>query len=185
MKYFPLLLTLLFSYFLEAQESKPENPNTHNHYSLSASGGDAYGSGGSVAFSVGQTFYHSFNDSKNTLSEGIQQPILDKAEEETPPVVEEIKPPVEETNENQPKDLKIEVIAYPNPMTEFFIIEIANFKDEGYYYQFFDMNGKILKLGTLENRRTKISPDYLQSAMYILKVFKEDRNIKTLKIIKR
>ncbi|MDT0688823.1 T9SS type A sorting domain-containing protein [Salegentibacter sp. F188] len=183
MKYLSLLLILFLPHVIQAQEEQPEaNPGYTIHNVIVPSGGDANGDGGSVAFTLGQVFYLTYEDTDNSINEGIQQPFLN-ASEEVPAVVDESNPPGDETDKNLPPS--IEVIAYPNPMTEFFIIEISNFKAEGYSYQFFDLHGRLLELGPIENRRTKISPSNLGSAMYILKVFKQNKNIKTFKILKR
>ncbi|MDT0646277.1 T9SS type A sorting domain-containing protein [Zunongwangia sp. F260] len=183
MRYLPLLLTLFLTFLAQAQEEEPEaNAGEIFHSVLTPAGGDAYSNAGSAAYSIGQVFYLSHDNADNSVNEGIQQPIS-LSSEEVPPVEEETKPPGQETDKNLPP--VIDVIAYPNPMTEFFIIEIENFKADRYSYQLFDLNGRLMTTGSLENYRTKISPNNLQSAMYILKIFRQARNIKTFKIIKR
>lgn len=182
MKYLPLLLSILLSQFAQAQEEEPDANGDYTFHSVTIpSGGDAYSNAGSVAYSIGQVFYLSHSDLENSVNEGIQHAITN-ASEEASPVVEKIDP-AEETKNNPAPD--ISVIAYPNPMTEFLIVEITNFKAEGYSYQLFDLHGRLLKTDVLENRSTKISPNNLESAMYILKVFKQNQNIETFKIIKR
>jgi hypothetical protein len=42
--------------------------------SLSTSGGEANGTGGTVSYSIGQVFYSTYSGSNGTLSEGVQQP---------------------------------------------------------------------------------------------------------------
>jgi hypothetical protein len=46
----------------------------YSQETLSASGGDATGSGGTVSYTVGQVFYTSLTGSTGTVSEGVQQP---------------------------------------------------------------------------------------------------------------
>jgi hypothetical protein len=182
MKYLPLLLLILLSLFAQAQEEEPEaNTVSILHSVTIPSGGDAYSNGGSVAYSIGQVLYLSHSDSENSINEGIQHPLMN-ASEEASPVVEKFNP-AEEPGNSPATDINI--IAYPNPMTEFLIVEITNFKAEGYSYQLFDLHGRLLKMDVLENRSTKIRPNNLESAMYILKVFKQNQNIETFKIIKR
>ncbi|MDT0686044.1 T9SS type A sorting domain-containing protein [Autumnicola psychrophila] len=182
MRYLPLLLTLFLSFLAQAQEEEPEaHAGEIFHSVLVPAGGDAYGNTGSAAYSIGQVFYLSYDNADNSVNEGIQQPSLISSEE-VPPVTEKT-PPGQENSRNLPP--VIDVIAYPNPMTEFFIIEIENFKADRYSYQLFDLNGRLITTGSLENHRTKISPNNLQSAMYILKIFRQARNIKSFKIIKR
>ena len=56
------LAGILWGNFAQAQES------------INAAGGEATGSGGQMSFSIGEIIYTTINDSKNVITQGVQQP---------------------------------------------------------------------------------------------------------------
>jgi len=96
--------------------------------SVTASGGDASGSGGTVAYSVGQIVYTTNTGIDGTVAQGVQQPYEIS-------VVLEIE---------QGKDINLNVSAYPNPVTDYLTLKINNSDVSGLIYHLYDINGKLL-----------------------------------------
>lgn len=169
MRYFLLIIAFLTSIIATSQNLQEEEQTGLNSAStLDASGGEASGSGGSASFSIGQVFFTSNYSADYSVSEGVQQPTHKKPETFKP---------IEEK-------LPIKITAYPNPMTEFLIIEVENLEDRKLNYELLDLHGRLLELNPLQGTKTKITPRNLQTAVYLLRVTEHGKPIKTLRIIK-
>jgi hypothetical protein len=92
-----LLAGLLWGSLAQAQES------------ANSSGGNASGSGGTVAYSIGQVFYTSNAGSSGTVDPGVQH------------AYEIYSVGINETN------LNISLTAFPNPTTEYLTLQISDF----------------------------------------------------------
>jgi len=131
-----------------------------------ASGGDASGSGGSVVYSVGQIVYTTNTGSNGSVMQGVQQPyeisiILGLAE----------------------TGINLNLSAYPNPTTNYLMLQIDNF-DKDLSYQLFDISGKLLESNTIVANSTTFTMEALPTATYLLKVTQNNKEVKTFKIIK-
>ena len=89
-----IFLSFLFSFSVKAQTS---------HQVLSASGGDATGSGGSVAYIVGQIVYTTHTGTTGSVSQGVEQ------------AYEISSVSIKETS------LNISMSVFPNPTSDFLI----------------------------------------------------------------
>ncbi len=132
-----------------------------------ATGGDATGSGGSVAYSVGQIVYTTHTGTKGSVAQGVQQPYEIS-------VVLGI--------ENSLIDL--DITAYPNPTTHFLTLNIGNALSETLHFQLCDLGGKIIERRKISNRTETINMENLATATYFLKVSNANNEIKIFKIIK-
>jgi hypothetical protein len=126
-----------------------------------ASGGDASGSGGSVAYSVGQIVYTTNTSSSGSVTQGVQQPYEISIE----------------------TDIKLNLSAYPNPTTNYLMLQIDNF-DKDLSYQLFDIRGRLLESNTVAANSTTINMEQMQTGTYLLKVTQNNKLVKTFKIIK-
>jgi hypothetical protein len=132
-----------------------------------ATGGDATGSGGSVAYSVGQIVYTTHTGSTGSVAQGVQQPY-------------EIS--VVLGVENSLIDL--DITAYPNPTTHFLTLNIGNALSETLHFQLCDLGGKIIERRKITNRTETIQMENLATATYFLKVSNANNEVKIFKIIK-
>jgi len=132
-----------------------------------ASGGDATGSGGSVAYSIGQPVYTTHSGSSGTVAQGVQQPyeifIIVGAEE---------------------KNINLFLSVYPNPTENMLALSVENYQDEQLTYQLLDLAGKILSDKKLTGNKTEISLREYSLAVYFLKVFEKENEIKSFRIVK-
>ena len=131
-----------------------------------ASGGNASGSGGSVAYSVGQIIYTTHSSTSGSVMQGVQQTYEIS-----------IATGLNETRVN------LNLFTYPNPTTDYLMLQIDNY-DKALSYQLYDMSGKLLESKQVIGNVTKIAMQQLVMATYFLIVTQNNREIKTFKIIK-
>jgi hypothetical protein len=135
--------------------------------SLNASGGDATGSGGTVAYSIGQVVYTTNTGSSGSVAQGVQH------------AYEIFTVSIEETT------LNISLIAFPNPTSDNLTLQISDYNNEKLAYQLLDMQGKLLSNGQVTAQQTQINTASLPSATYFINVVnQENKKVQSFKIIK-
>jgi opacity protein-like surface antigen len=135
--------------------------------SANASGGDATGSGGTIAYSIGQVVYTTYTGSSGSVAQGVQQ------------AYEIFTVDIEETT------LSISLIAFPNPTADNLTLQISDFNKENLTYQFYDIGGKLLSNGQVTGQQTEINTSSLPPATYFINVLnQEDKKVQSFKIIK-
>ena len=146
---------LLWASLAQAQES------------ANASGGDATGSGGTIAYSIGQVVYTTYTGSSGSVGQGVQH------------AYEIFTVDIEETT------LSISLIAFPNPTADNLTLQISDFNKEKLTYQFYDIGGKLLSNGQVTGQQTEINTSSLPPATYFINVLnQEDKKVQSFKIIK-
>ena len=132
-----------------------------------AAGTNASGGNGSVSYSVGQTAYL-YKGSNSQIMEGVQQAyeISTLSTDETT-VTED------------------GIFLYPNPFKDYLYLDftVNNYKNSE--YQLFDAQGKLIKNDKIIQSKSEFNFSSLPSAMYIIRINQEGKNIKTFKIIKK
>src|SRR5690606_24040659 len=127
--------------------------------SINGTGGSALGNGGSVSYSVGQVVYTAnTNTSGSSVTQGVQQPYEIS-------IVTGIETP----------DMNLLVLAYPNPATDYLILEMQDFEFSNLNFQLYDVIGKILQNQRITDNQTRIVMSNLMSGMYFLKVFQNNK----------
>jgi hypothetical protein len=154
----PILLLaagLLWASFAQGQES------------ANVSGGDATGSGGTVAYSIGQLVYTTNNGGNGSVAQGVQN------------AFEIFTVGIKET------ELNISLTALPNPTTENLTLQISDYNNEKLSYQLFDMQGKQLSNGQITAQQTQINMNSLPTATYFINVVnRENKKVQSFKTIK-
>lgn len=152
-----LLITgLFFSGFTIAQES------------FNASGGDASGSGGTVAYSVGQIVYTTHSGSNGTSAQGVQH-----AFEIFTVGIDEL-------------ELDVNLTIFPNPTTDYLTLKTSDYNNHKLSYQLYDAQGKALSTGEIVSEQTKIAMNNLPTATYLVHVVdQENKKVHSFKIIKK
>ena len=136
--------------------------------SISTTGGNASGSGGSASYSVGQMVYTTQTGTNGTLAQGVQQPFEIS-------VV---------TGIEEAKGINLSVSAYPNPTTDYLTLEVKDVELLNLHFQMYDMNGKLLQNEKITGNQTSIVMSNLVPATYFVKVIQGNKEFKTFKIIK-
>lgn len=137
---------------------------------VTTTGGNATGNGGTASFSVGQVVYQTLTGTSGSVSEGVQQPY-------------EI---FVVTGIEEAKGITLSVSAYPNPSTDYLTLEVdaAILSIQSMIYQLFDTQGKLLQSEKITGKQTSIVMSILVPATYFVKVIQENKEVKTFKIIK-
>ncbi len=139
----------------------------HAQTAVTTLGGNASSSSGSLSYSVGQLVFNTNSGSNGSVTQGVQQPyeIFEVLG------VEEI-------------DVAISLYAYPNPTTDFITLKVENRDKNELSYQIFDIGGRLLADKKVLGNETNIQVSQLVSATYFLKIFQNNKEVKTFKIIK-
>ena len=150
------LLILMFAFFLNVQAQQ----------NVVSSGGDASSATGSISYSVGQVQYKTIESDSGIVTEGVQQPyeIFEIV------AVEELSGP--------------EMTVYPNPVTDYVLIEIPQFSDEDLSFYLRDMNGRLIQESKIRSSKTEIGMTSLEAGIYFLQVTLDGQKFKNFKIIK-
>jgi len=139
----------------------------HAQESVNTSGGDATGSGGTIAYSVGQVVYTTHTGSTGSVAQGVQH------------AYEIFTVGIKET------ELSISLTAFPNPTMDNLTLQINDYNNEKLSYQLFDMQGKQLSSGQVTAQQTQIKMNRLPSATYFINlVNQENKKVQSFKIVK-
>ena len=135
--------------------------------SANSSGGEASGSGGSVAYSIGQMVFTTNIETIGSVAQGVQHAY-------------EIY-----TVGNKENNLNISLIAFPNPTIDNLTLQIGNYNNEKLSYQLYDMQGKLKDSGQIMVKQTLINMSDLQVSTYFVNVLdQENKKVKSFKITK-
>ncbi len=132
-----------------------------------ATGGNASGSGGTTAYSVGQIVYTTNTGTTGSVAQGVQQPY------EISIVIG-----IEDNSIN------LELTAYPNPTTNFLTLNVSNAELSTLNFQLYDISGKLVESRKIISSTETITMENLPTATYFLKVTNNNKEVKTFKIIK-
>jgi hypothetical protein len=152
-----LFLLLVSTFFVQAQET------------LSTSGGNATGSGGSVSYTIGQVAYTYQASSEGSVSQGVQQPLEIFTALETAEAI----------------GITLQCIVYPNPTTSNVVLIIENYNIENLMYTIYDINGRSIANKKIINNETLIYMENLAGATYFIRIMDNTKELKTFKIIKK
>ena len=134
---------------------------------FTAAGGGASGGGGTAAYSVGQIVYTSNTGAGGSVAQGVQQPY----EISIVLGVEDLQ-------------ISLNMKVYPNPTSDFLILNVGNFELSTLNFELYDISGKLLERKKITSITETISLVNLPSSTYFLKVTSNNEEIKTFKVIK-
>lgn len=132
------------------------------------SGGEAAGTGGSSSYSVGQEVYTTNPGSTGSVAQGMQQAFE-----------------IFTLSNLELTVLTLSAVAYPNPTTDKIVLSLRNSDLTDLSYVLYDLSGRTLSRALVQGAETEIAMRYLPSGAYILKVNKNNAELKTFKIIKK
>ena len=143
------------------------NASAQAQQSANAAGGDATGSGGSVAYSVGQVVYTANNSPSGTVSQGVQQ------------AYEIFLIGINET------ELNSSLSVFPNPILDNLTLQISDYYNEKLSFHLYDLQGKSLNKEQIITEQTQINTSSLPPATYFIEVLnQENKHVQSFKIIK-
>lgn len=168
MKRLSIILLALIPFFGNGQTEQNKIPDDKIiHATINVTGMDLSSGEGSVSYSLGQTFFSSYDSKENYIIEGVQQPL-------TIP-----------KNSVDKEEKHFKVTAYPNPVTNYFIIEASDYTNRSLYYTLMDFKGRLLKEDSIGKYGAMVNTAELPVAVYLLKITDNGIHIKTIRIIKK
>ncbi len=144
--------------------------NCYAQQATTATGGDASGSGGSAAYSIGQVVYTTHIGTTGSVAQGVQQPYE-----------------ISTTTGLKETGINLLLAAFPNPAIDFLTLQVDAFallNELSLAYQLYDSHGKLLERNTILTSTTTIKMEQYAAATYFLNIFQNNNEIKTFKIIK-
>ena len=139
---------------------------TASHQVLSASGGDATGSGGSIAYSVGQIVYTTNTGLTGSVAQGVEQ------------AYEIYSVGIKETA------LNISLSIFPNPTSDFLTLNVQDYNNKALSYNLLDEQGKLVLNEQITTQDTQIAMSTLARGAYFINVLQANKKIQIFKIIK-
>jgi hypothetical protein len=136
------------------------------HQVLSATGGDATGSGGTVAYSVGQIVYTTNTGTTGSVAQGVDQ------------AYEISSVGIKETA------LNISLSIFPNPTSDYLTIKVEDYNNEALSYNLINEQGKLVMNEQITNQDTQVAMSTLARGAYFINVLQANKKIQTFKIIK-
>ena len=152
-----LFLAFLLSFSANAQTV---------HQVLSATGGDATGTGGSVAYSVGQIVYTTHTGTTGSVAQGVEQ------------AYEIYSVGIKETT------LNISLSVFPNPTSDFLTLKVEDYNNEALNYTLLDEQGRLVLNEQITTQDTQVAMSTLARGAYFINVLQTNKKIQTFKIIK-
>jgi hypothetical protein len=120
---------------------------------ITSSGGDASGSGGTIAYSVGQIGYNFHTGITGSVVQGVQQPY-------------EIYIVMGEND----RQISLNIQAYPNPTSDYLTLNIGNIDILTLSFQLIELGGKIIESKKITSSIETIRMENLPSSTYFLKI---------------
>lgn len=145
--------------------------------SANAAGGDGFGSGGSISYSVGQAVYTTATGTKGLVASGVQQTyeiskLKGAGNREVSSVIDDL-------------EISLNLSAFPNPTIDVLTLKIENYHNQNMVYRLIDLDGRLLKSELIKENNTNISMLGLASKIYLLQVLQDNQTINVFKIIKK
>lgn len=148
-------VVFIFSSLLYAQEV------------VTTTGGNGSGAGGSVSYTVGQVVNNIYRTSSGSVTEGIQQPYEISVETDV-----------------ESMDINLMITVFPNPTSDYLTIQVHYLRKEELFYKLYRIDGKLITKGKINDKETKLKTEDLTTAVYLLSISNNKKEIKVFKIVK-
>ncbi len=140
----------------------------YSQETISVSGGEAAGSGGSSSYSVGQMVYTT-SVGNGTVNQGVQQVEIVLLTLSNPELTA----------------VNLTAVTYPNPTSDYVVLAISDANLTDLSYTLYDLKGRAIGKGLTKQAKTQIGMKNLAGGTYVLKVNKNNQELKAFKIIKK
>lgn len=134
---------------------------------VSTTGSDALGTGGSSSYTVGQTVYTTNTGTNGTVTQGVQQPYE-----------------ISTTVGIKVTEINLSLVAYPNPTSNSLTFNTGDYNTESLTYQLLDVAGRLLDSKTIINNVTQVNLQDLPMSTYFINIIDKNSLIKTFRIVK-
>ena len=135
-----------------------------------AGGGEATGSGGNAAYTVGQIFFSTLENEQGSVTQGVQQPFEISVVSSDP----------------GGEAITLFCTAFPNPTTDRLTLRIDGLPSHVQCQaMLFDMQGRMLSQFSIYDSETIISMNHFAPAVYLLRVTSQGTVLKTFRVVKK
>lgn len=135
---------------------------------IMSSGGNASGPGGSASYSVGQLLTTTASGTNGSAAHGMQQPYEIS-------IITAINPA---------EEIIIDLLVYPNPVSNGITLKSEYFLNRELLCQIFDSYGMLTAVKQIVDEETNVDMSNYLSGTYFIKIIEKTKTIKTIKIIK-
>lgn len=135
--------------------------------SVSASGGSFSNVNLSVNYTIGECVTETFSSGNTKLTQGFQQPSYKIA------------------TISKMIESGFVVQTYPNPVSNNLVLSVSEVKDKKITYKVFGTNGTLISAGKVTTSKSEIDFGSLPVSTYILRVFENNKEIESFKIVKQ
>jgi hypothetical protein len=139
----------------------------YSHQVITSSGNCDKNSYGPLSWTLGEISTETLSNGQIMLTQGIQQPSITI------------------TSIFELMDVDYTINVFPNPTDAFIGLEISKEKVNEMHYILFDVNGKLLKNNKIDANKIEISFAELYPAIYFIKVYDKENEVKAFKIEKK
>jgi hypothetical protein len=88
------------------------------------------------------------------------------------------------TGFEEKEGISLRCSVYPNPTNDYLVLKVENYDKDNLSYKLIDINGKPLENKKIISNETTIVMSNLVPAGYLLKVIRNNKEVKTFKIVK-
>jgi hypothetical protein len=142
--------------------------NNINAQQAVVSGGNFHqNSQGSISWGLGEAVIETFEVDDIIITQGFQQSKL------TITTIEEL------------PESEFSITAFPNPANDFVYLKSNLNESDDVYFTMFDLNGKIVMQDKIYSTLEKVSFRALKSGVYFIKISLNNKEMKTIKVIKQ
>jgi len=139
----------------------------HAQEAVLTGGGEAEGTNGQVSYSVGQVAYQNYFSNSGSSAEGVQQPyeisIVTNIEESDSP--------------------GIDLATYPNPVADYFEIQVTPWEGTNIEFRVLDSSGKLIHEGAISGEHTSIDSRQWSNGQYVVQLAAPvNQSIRVIKI---
>ena len=133
---------------------------------ISSSGNNHTNSNGSISYTVGEPVVETYRSNNVIITQGFNQTCFT----------------ITKINEFTGLDYEIEI--YPNPSEEFVILTTDIEDKSGLRYLIYNLNGILLMQDQVQDTETFVSFHNMPTGGYILKINKDNKEIRSFRIVK-
>jgi hypothetical protein len=134
---------------------------------IASSGGYFTNSNMSVSYTLGECIIETFSKTGINITQGFNQPAYSIS------------------TESKALSLDYSIEAFPNPVSNNINISVNAKGEKKLMYKIYNTQGKLLNEGNINSTKIEIPFISLPSAIYLIKIFDNNKEVKTFKIIKQ
>lgn len=143
------------------------SPSIQAQEVIASSGNHFQNENFSISWTLGETMIETFESSDMLLTQGFQQPLM-----------------IVSTMVEEP-DLEFQVTAYPNPTSAHVNISTDIGQTQSLIYRVYDVQGRLISSNNLLGTETRVAFDDFQPGTYFIQIVRDEKPVKTFKIIKQ